>query len=121
VGLHTGVALLTNPDPTSQLGSPQDKSERARKLLRARQQVAAIKCFYIHLVVFVAVMGLLLVINLILNQLVATLWWVQWPFIGWGIFVAAHAFVVFKRPRKKGSTLVSNWEDRKIRKLMEEQ
>jgi hypothetical protein len=113
---------LTNLDSSPQPGSPvpQDK-ERARKLLRARQQVAAIKCFYVHLIVFVPVIALLLAINLTTNSLVIPLWWVQWPFIGWGIFVAAHAFVVFRRPRKHGSTLVSNWEDRKIRKLMEEQ
>jgi hypothetical protein len=112
---------LTNLDPTSRPAAPSEASDRARKLLLARQQVAAIKCFYIHLVVFIPVMALLLAINLILNQLVAPLWWVELPFIGWGIFVAAHAFVVFRRPRKRGSTVISSWEDRKIRKLMDEQ
>jgi hypothetical protein len=94
---------------------------RARKLLQARQHVAAIKCFYVHFFVFVLVMAGLFVLNLMLGPP----WWAQWPFIGWGIGVAAHALAVFWRSPKHASSrlpkLISDWEERKIRKLMDEQ
>jgi len=80
------------------------------KLVRAQRQVEAITGFYIHLVVFILVMALLLVVNLtVLDEL----WWVQWPLLGWGIGIVAHAFAVFgQQPR-----FVTNWQLRKIKQL----
>jgi hypothetical protein len=86
------------------------------KLVRAQRQVEAITGFYIHLLVFVLVMALLLAINLALNYWVSTVWWVQWPFLGWGIGVLAHAFAVF-RTRSTKSGFITNWQLRKIRQL----
>jgi hypothetical protein len=80
-----------------------------KKLARAKRQVAAIKGFYIHLFVFVVVMATLLAINLATTGI----WWVQWPFFGWGIGVLAHALAVFGRmPR-----VIQKWEARKIQEL----
>ncbi len=75
-------------------------------LIRARQKVAAIKGFYIHLAVFVPVLALLLAINVATGRE----WWVHWPLLGWGIGIVAHAAAVFGR----SPGVVSNWETRKI-------
>lgn len=40
-------------------------------------------------------------------------WWVQWPFLGWGIGVVAHALVVFGT----APTFISNWRLRKIKEV----
>lgn len=75
-------------------------------LALAKQQVAAIKAFYIHLAVFILVMSLLLAVDVTTDPE----WWVQWPFLGWGAGVLAHALLVFgETPR-----LIANWEARKV-------
>ena len=58
------------------------------KAAKAAQRVEAITGFYIHLVVFVLVMALLLAVNWLGTP---DIWWVQWPFLGWGIGVLVHA------------------------------
>lgn len=79
---------------------------------RAIRRVAALKGFYIHLALYLAVnAGLLLV-----DALTGPRWWVQWIFLGWGIGVAAHALAVFGHASK----VVADWEDRKIKQLMDE-
>ena len=86
--------------------------DESEKLARAKRQVAAIKGFYIHLFVFVLVISTLLAVNLATTSR----WWVQWPFLGWGIGVLGHAVAVFGRvPR-----LVAKWEVRKIKELRDE-
>jgi hypothetical protein len=95
--------------PESTRSPPPRDDER---LAEARRRVAAIKGFYIHLIVFVAV----IVSLALLNAASGDPWWVQWVFLGWGIGVLAHALAVFGR----GSKLVSEWEKRKIKKLLEE-
>ena len=72
----------------------------------AKRQVAAIKGFYIHLAVFVLVMGILLAID----ATTGPGWWVQWPLLGWGAGLLAHAFVVFGQ----SPSMVANWEARKV-------
>ena len=80
------------------------------KAARAAQKVEAITGFYIHLVVFVLVIALLVVVNWATDP---EIWWVQWPFLGWGIGVLAHALAVF------GTTpsFIVNWQLRKIKQL----
>jgi len=86
---------------------------RAERRARAVRRVAAIKGFYVHLAVYVVVnIGLLAV-----DALTGSDWWVHWVAFGWGIGVIAHAIAVFGR----GSKLVTDWEDRKIKQLMAEQ
>ena len=79
------------------------------KLARARQQVAAIKAFYVHLFVFVAVLLLLAIIN----AATGGPWWVLWVLFGWGIGVLAHWLFVIAA----GSRYVADWEQRKTREL----
>lgn len=77
----------------------------------ARRQVAMLRGFYHHLMVFAVVNGALLAINLIASP--ARLWFF-WPLLGWGIWLGLHAFATFARGRWLGA----EWEERKLRELM---
>ncbi len=80
------------------------------KYLAAKAHVEAIKGFYIHLFVFAAVMTGLLGAD----YAGGGSWWVQWPLIGWGLGVLAHAYLVFSTK----SISTKSWEERKIRETM---
>ena len=72
------------------MATDEVRSDRER-YLAAKAHVAALKGFYIHLIVFVAViLGLGLA-----DYASGGSWWVQWPLIGWGIGILGHAFLVF--------------------------
>jgi len=60
----------------------------------------ALRVFLIHLGVFVAVVGLLAVLNLTRNP--GHLWFI-WVLLGWGIGVAAHGLAVLlkRSPRRE--------------------
>ena len=81
---------------------------------RARKRVEEIKGFYVHLAVFVLVNIGLFLLNIISSP---ETYWFYWPLIGWGIGLVAHGFGVF------GLTgiLGSDWEEQKIKKLMEKE
>jgi hypothetical protein len=79
------------------------------KLARAKRQVAAIKAFFVHLLVFVLVLALLAIVN----AATGGPWWVLWVLLGWGIGLLAHGLFVFV----SGSRVVADWERRKIREL----
>jgi hypothetical protein len=103
-------------DPTSPTDATKPIPPHDAKLARAKKRVGAIKGFYIHLFVFVVVMIGLFVLNLALKYWAHSPWWVQWPLLGWGIAVGAHGLAVFGQASKR----VADWEERKIRQLMEE-
>jgi len=79
------------------------------KLAAARRRVEAETGFYIHAAIYVAVMSLLLVLNILLGST----WWVQWPLIGWGIGLALHAWLVFSTLSKS----LANWQEKRAREL----
>lgn len=85
--------------------------ETTDKLADARRHVAALKGFYIHLTAFVLVNLLLLAINI----LTASPWWVEWPFLGWGIGLLGHAIAVFGQ----APDFAKNWEARQIKSYMD--
>ena len=86
--------------------------EAADRLAHARRRVAALKGFYIHLIVFVLVVGGLSVINLLMGRP----WWVLWVLFGWGIGLLAHAIgTLGSVPR-----LIADWERRKLQQYMRE-
>jgi 2TM domain-containing protein len=90
---------------------PAPDTSEADKLANAKRRVAALKGYYIHLFVFVAVLlGLALI-----NAATDGVWWVQWVLLGWGIGILAHAIFVFAG----GSRLVADWERRKMRELID--
>jgi hypothetical protein len=79
------------------------------KLERARRRVEDLMGFYIHLAVFVVVMAILLVVNIVNSPP----WWVQWPFLGWGLGLLGHGIAIFG----KLPNFVTRWQLRKIRDL----
>jgi hypothetical protein len=95
-------------DPILRPGGVPDATEE--RLMQARRRVAALKGFYIHLAVFVAVLVALVAINVATGRP----WWVIWVFLGWGIGVAAHALAVLGRTQRA----VAAWEERKTREYM---
>ena len=76
----------------------------------ARRHVAAIKGFYIHLFVYILVIGILVVVD----WSAGPRWWVHWPALGWGLGVLGHAFAVFGR----SPAAFARWEDRKVDEAM---
>ena len=80
------------------------------KYLAAKAHVAALKGFYIHFIVFIAVMTVLLAAD----YAGGGSWWVHWPLIGWGLGLLGHAFLVYA-PRKVST---SGWEERKIKETI---
>jgi len=82
------------------------------KYQAAKAKVEALKGFYIHLTVYIVVN-----IGLFLIDTVATPdgLWFFWPLTGWGIAVVIHGLTVLGRGRRLGA----DWEERKIREMME--
>ena len=86
--------------------------ERNEKYHRARKRVKGIRGFYHHLAIYVAVMLLLLIVDLSDGGN----WWCYWPAIGWGIFVVLNAFSI-----RSHGVLSDEWEEKKIREMMEKE
>jgi 2TM domain len=80
----------------------------------ARARVQQLRLFYTHVGVYVCVNILLLLINLLTDP--SSLWF-YWPLLGWGIGVAAHAFLVYGA----GGIMGKKWEERKIRQVLEQE
>ncbi|MCX7547262.1 2TM domain-containing protein [Xanthomarina sp. F1114] len=93
-------------------------SEQER-LDRARQRVKKIKGFYSHLLVYVVINLMLVVINV--QNLEPGESYFQYKnfytLFFWGIGLAIHGFSVFL----PDFILGKNWEERKIRKLMNDE
>ncbi len=83
----------------------------AQKTAAAARKAEALLGFYIHLACFGAVMLLLLGLNFTDPE-----WWVQWPFLGWGLGVVAHWWAVLGG----GSEMIARWHSRKVYELKRE-
>jgi hypothetical protein len=79
----------------------------------ALERVQALRGFYIHLMVYVLVIGGLFLIDWLTAP--SGLTWFYFPAVGWGIAVAIHAAMVFGADR----LFDSEWEQRKVKELME--
>ena len=88
-----------------------------QKYIRAKKKVKAIKGFYVHLTVYVLV-NLFLIVTRVFSGEGFDIFW-QWQTyntaIFWGIGIVFHAFKVFGM----GFLLGSNWEERKIKEIMD--
>lgn len=71
----------------------------------------AINGFYTHFIVFLAVIAGLALVNLVTGDS----FWIQWVVLGWGLGIAAHAFVIFVRRPQQEHKL------REIRRVREEE
>jgi hypothetical protein len=90
----------------------EEMNTEETKYQKAKERVEAIKGFYIHLTVFVVVNLMLFSINMIVSP--DSLWFI-WPLMGWGIGFVFHALSVFGFLPRFGA----DWEERKIREIME--
>ncbi len=78
---------------------------------RAKKRVAQIKGFWVHLVIYVAVIAFLFFIDVFAEDDPGN-WWFYLPAMGWGIAIVIHAATVF------GPFWGSGWEERKIKEYM---
>jgi len=85
------------------------EQEQDIKYQKAKKRVKQIKDFYKHLLTYLAVIPFLFYID----WRDSGNWWVQWPAIGWGIFVLMQGLSILK--------FDASWEERKIREIMEEE
>ena len=85
------------------------------KYEKAKKRVKELKDFYSNLLSYVGVNVLLIIINLVTspNEL-----WFYWVTIFWGIAVLFHASKVFIL---KGKFLGEEWEEKKIKEIMEKE
>lgn len=87
-------------------------TEQEVKYQKAKERVATLRKFYIHLCVYVLVNLSLFLRNIIISP--DNLWF-YWPLTGWGIAIALHALSVFGPGHRFGA----EWEEKKITKIME--
>jgi len=85
------------------------------KYQKAKERVEALRGFYIHLTVYVIVNLFLFLLNIITSPEVL---WFYWPLLGWGIALVVHALSVFWGIDRPFGT---DWEERKIRELIEKE
>jgi hypothetical protein len=81
---------------------------------KAQKKVEEIKGFYGNLASYVLVITGLAILNILTSP---EHWWFLYPAIGWGIGVVVHGVSVFNYLPFLGS----DWEERKIRELMEKE
>ena len=87
--------------------------ERDDKYRKAKAKVESLKGFYSHLFFF----GFINVGIFALNYFTTPgLWWFYWPLLGWSVGLLAHFVAVFVLP----SIFGPKWEERKIKKLLED-
>lgn len=79
---------------------------------RAGRRVKELRALYLHATIFVVVNAGLHAIDFLTSPGV---YWAFWPLLGWGVGLAAHAFVTFRWLPLFGPA----WEERKIKELME--
>lgn len=81
---------------------------------KAQKRVEKIRGFYGNLTSYAAVILVLMILNLATSPKYL---WFLWPAFGWGIGVAFHGMSVFNYLPFLGS----DWEERKIREIMEKE
>ncbi|RKS96555.1 histidine kinase [Chryseobacterium defluvii] len=77
---------------------------------KAQKRVKEIKSFYSNLISYCIIIPFLTIINLTTSP--KNLWF-YFPMLGWGIGLVAHGMSVF--------AIGKNWEDKKIREILEKQ
>jgi hypothetical protein len=85
--------------------------EQDERVQRATKRVEDIKGFYVHVLVYLAMNGVLLLLDVVSGGG----WWFYWPALLWGMGLAAHAIAVISEGRLFGPA----WEARKVREIME--
>ncbi|MDR6967607.1 hypothetical protein J2X31_001619 [Flavobacterium arsenatis] len=105
------IPILTKQISVMETSNSNDEH---KMYMKAQKRVEDIKGFYGHLSSFIVVNIGLITLNLSTSP--KHLWFL-YPFVGWGIGLIAHGMSVFNYM----PFLNSDWEDRKIRELMEKE
>ncbi len=88
------------------------ENEKELKYRKAQKKVEAMKGFYSHFFFFVVINAGLIGLNYVTTSGV---WWFYWPLLGWSLGLFSHFASVFVLPKIWGK----EWEERKIKKLMD--
>lgn len=80
------------------------------KYKRAKERIQAIKCFYMHLLVYCLVIPFLF----FLNYNTTDFPWAIFPMLGWGFGLMAHGLSAFNY----SPIFNKKWEERKLNELM---
>lgn len=80
---------------------------------RAKKRVVEMREFYSHFLVYICVNVVVYIVDIITGGGIEFAYWVT---LGWGIGVVAHFFSVFGESMFLGH----DWEERKIRELMDQ-
>jgi len=83
--------------------------EQNKKYEQAKERVSKIKEFYTHLALYLLIIPFLYYID----WRDSGNWWVQWPAMGWGIFVLLQGISILK--------FDSSWEEKKIKEIMDKE
>ena len=89
--------------------------EEQKRYDRAKERVAELRGFYNNLTSYIVFISFLAGLNYYLNE-----WsypWFLWAALGWGIGLAFHAAKAYRI----NPMFNKDWEERKIRKYMEEE
>ncbi len=83
------------------------------KYKRARKRAKELKSFYSHLVTFVVINTYMIAVNLFTSP---DELWFYWPLLGWGFGLFWHFCGVFVF-----NQFGKDWEEKKIKELMEKE
>jgi hypothetical protein len=103
---------MTAHQAADPLAPPPAASRDDARYAAAYRRVQELRGFYCHATWFVLVMPVLALINALASP---GQWWVLYPLLGWGFGLTVHALSVFAGGRFLGR----EWQERKIRQILE--
>ncbi|MEM7085753.1 MAG: 2TM domain-containing protein [Bacteroidota bacterium] len=103
------IPLLTKSTATASV--TQESYISGKKYDRAKKHVEELKGFYIHFAIYLIMVPVFIFLNFKSQGFP----WAIFPIVGWGAGVSGHAMEVFNY----NPFLGKNWEERKIRELMD--
>lgn len=101
------IPLLTK---RTEMITTQSEYISEKRYERAKKQVEELKGFYVHFSIYL----IMVPVFIYLNYESTSFPWSLFPILGWGVGVAGHAMEVFNY----NPVLGRDWEERKIRELM---
>ena len=106
---QVSIPLLTK---NTTIVTTQETYISEKKYERAKERVEKLKGFYIHFAIYIIMVPFFIFLNIKSTGFP----WAVFPIVGWGFGVAGHAMEAFDY----NPLLGKNWEEKKIKKLMDE-